>query len=312
MKNLFVSFALILSLLTSASCNRIQYEAPAFGYRFSMSTGNAKQKEVFHASDNYMTKEIKIKDFNKVKATGWLNISYTQSDKACMEIYAPDNIMDCFVIDSKNGDLNIRYKENITVYCNKTIDIKIASPNMERVELLGAAKFNINNTLTAQNFSIETSGSSCVYCTEINCNDKFSTELKGSGEYIIKKVACKNATIKTKGSGTQKLDDLTTAESSISIAGSGDIDIQSLNTDSLDAQISGSGNITLGGKAMKAQYKIAGSGNIKARDMKSQTASCKITGSGNINCHAEKSLDIDVRGSGRVKYQGKPLVKERY
>lgn len=312
MKNLFASFTLILSLLTLASCNRIQYETQARGYRFSISTGNAPKKEVFRASDNYITKEIEIKDFNKVKATGWLNISYTQSDKAGMEIYAPDNIMDCFVIDSKNGELNIRYKENITIYYNKTIDIKIASPNLEKVELLGAAKFNIDNALTTQNFSIETSGSSCVYCTEINSNDKFSTELKGSGEYIIKKVTCKNAAISTKGSGTQKLDYITTAESSISIAGSGDIDIQSLNTDSLDAQISGSGNITLGGKAMEIQYKIAGSGNINARDMKSQTASCKITGSGNINCHAEKSLDIDVRGSGRVKYQGKPLVKERY
>lgn len=312
MKNLLTTFIIILAFIMLDSCNGVYYSQTmsTSGYRYSITTGSAKQKKVLYANGSNRMHEVEIKDFSKIKAIGWLNISYTQSDRTEMKIYAPDNILECFIVDVANGKLDIRYKENMTIYYNEAIEIKISSPNLEKVELLGSAKFNLCNSLTTDKFTLESSGTSCFYGTEIICSDNFDTELKGSGEFIFKNVTAPNTTITSKGSGTQKFDNVKTTKNNTSIAGAGNITIKSMNTEKTKVQISGSGDIQMAGKTSEAQYTVNGSGDINAQGMKSQDASCKIAGSGTIKCYSDQSLKIRVRGTGKVKYKGNPMVDE--
>lgn len=97
------------------------------------------------------------------------------------------------------------------------------------------------------------------------------------------------------------------------IAGSGDIQLSNVICDKIDATIAGSGDIVFNGKSTGREIEIlvAGSGDVIASDFEAEVAYVKIAGSGDCEVNASKFLEVNVYGSGDVKYLGEPNIKSQ-
>lgn len=81
---------------------------------------------------------------------------------------------------------------------------------------------------------------------------------------------------------------------------------------SFTADIHGSGDIYLAGKVKRLTVNINGSGKLNSEKLFANNVSLQIKGSSEAIVHAEQQLDIDLSGSGTIKYYGHPTsLKQR-
>ena len=92
----------------------------------------------------------------------------------------------------------------------------------------------------------------------------------------------------------------------VQIDGSGDVQIPEWAFDALDLEINGSGDIRSSGTADNLNIRVDGSGDINCADLTAQSAEVTVNGSGSVKIDVVESLEIDIAGSGSVRYSGDP------
>lgn len=259
--------------------------AQSYSHHFNSGNSWLGGKEV-KASKNYVTKQIKVSDFDQIAVSGSLDVSYTQqSGKPKVEIYTSDNIVDLLDIYVKNGKLNLGFKKNVKVSYNK-LEIRVTSEDLNAVNVAGSGDFKFTNGLKTDQLKMNVAGSGDITASNIQCSQVFTANVAGSGD-----IECKQ---------------LKAADMDISVAGSGDLKIENALVTSANASVAGSGTVKISGNADKANYSVAGSGDLYANDFKVQNISASVAGSGDIKCYAVEHLKARVSGSGTIGYKGNP------
>lgn len=259
--------------------------AQSYSHHFNSGNSWLGGKEV-KASKNYVTKQIKVSDFNQIAVSGSLDVTYTQqSGKPKVEIYTSDNIVDLLDIYVKNGKLNLGFKKNVKVSYNK-LEIRVTSEDLNAVNVAGSGDFKFTNGLKTDQLKMNVAGSGDITASNIQCSQEFTANVAGSGD-----IECKQ---------------LKAADIDISVAGSGDLKIENALVTSANASVAGSGTVKISGSADKANYSVAGSGDLYANDFKVQNISASVAGSGDIKCYAVEHLKARVSGSGTIGYKGNP------
>lgn len=259
--------------------------AQSYSHHFNSGNSWLGGKEV-KASKNYVTKQIKVSDFDQIAVSGSLDVTYTQqSGKPKVEIYTSDNIVDLLDIYVKNGKLNLGFKKNVKVSYNK-LEIRVTSEDLNAVNVAGSGDFKFTNGLKTDQLKMNVAGSGDITANNIQCSQGFTANVAGSGD-----IECKQ---------------LKAADMDISVAGSGDLKIENALVTSANASVAGSGTVKISGNADKANYSVAGSGDLYANDFKVQNISASVAGSGDIKCHAVEHLKARVSGSGTIGYKGDP------
>lgn len=259
--------------------------AQSYSHHFNSGNSWLGGKEV-KASKNYVTKQIKVSDFNQIAVSGSLDVTYTQqSGKPKVEIYTSDNIVDLLDIYVKNGKLNLGFKKNVKVSYNK-LEIRVTSEDLNTVNVAGSGDFKFTNGLKTDQLKMNVAGSGDITASNIQCSQEFTANVAGSGD-----IECKQ---------------LKAADMDISVAGSGDLKIENALVTSVNASVAGSGIVKISGNADKANYSVAGSGDLYASDFKVQDISASVAGSGDIKCYAVEHLKARVSGSGTIGYKGDP------
>lgn len=259
--------------------------AQSYSHHFNSGNSWLGGKEV-KASKNYVTKQIKVSDFDQIAVSGSLDVTYIQqSGKPKVEIYTSDNIVDLLDIYVKNGKLNLGFKKNVKVSYNK-LEIRVTSEDLNAVNVAGSGDFKFTNGLKTDQLKMNVAGSGDITASNIQCSQEFTANVAGSGD-----IECKQ---------------LKAADMDISVAGSGDLKIENALVTSANASVAGSGTVKISGNADKANYSVAGSGDLYANDFKVQNISASVAGSGDIKCHAVEHLKARVSGSGTIGYKGDP------
>lgn len=259
--------------------------AQSYSHHFNSGNSWLGGKEV-KASKNYVTKQIKVSDFDQIAVSGSLDVTYTQqSGKPKVEIYTSDNIVDLLDIYVKNGKLNLGFKKNVKVSYNK-LEIRVTSEDLNAVNVAGSGDFKFTNGLKTDQLKMNVAGSGDITASNIQCSQGFTANVAGSGD-----IECKQ---------------LKAADMDISVAGSGDLKIENALVTSVNASVAGSGTVKISGNADKANYSVAGSGDLYANDFKVQNISASVAGSGDIKCYAVEHLKARVSGSGTIGYKGDP------
>ena len=259
--------------------------AQSYSHHFNSGNSWLGGKEV-KASKNYVTKQIKVSDFDQIAVSGSLDVTYTQqSGKPKVEIYTSDNIVDLLDIYVKNGKLNLGFKKNVKVSYNK-LEIRVTSEDLNAVNVAGSGDFKFTNGLKTDQLKMNVAGSGDITASNIQCSQGFTANVAGSGD-----IECKQ---------------LKAANMDISVAGSGDLKIENALVTSANASVAGSGTVKISGSADKANYSVAGSGDLYASDFKVQDISASVAGSGDIKCYAVEHLKARVSGSGTIGYKGNP------
>jgi carbon monoxide dehydrogenase subunit G len=96
----------------------------------------------------------------------------------------------------------------------------------------------------------------------------------------------------------------------IDMSGSGNVKADHLDSPALSVTVAGSGNATLAGRADDVTFTIKGSGNVDAGGLGAKRAKVVVSGSGNATVNAADTLDIQMGGSGDLKYLGSPKVTQ--
>jgi hypothetical protein len=114
------------------------------------------------------------------------------------------------------------------------------------------------------------------------------------------------------GSGDVRFEKTTLVGQRLAIAidGSGDVEA-AVEVEEVAVEIRGSGDVTLAGTATSARFEIYGSGAIDAERLPVADARAVIRGSGSVTLEAARSLDVDIAGSGDVRFRGNARVTVR-
>ena len=266
-KTICIAFA---TLLTTSSCALSAQD-----------WGNKRIKE----SKNYVTKEIKVGDFNKIVLNGSAGVTYTQKPgKPQVIVHTSDNIAEALDIHEKGGTLYISFKKGYSVSYTK-LEINASSASLNETVMNGSGDITLGD--------LDTDGTLRI-------------QLNGSGDIEGKDIRCINATVSLAGSGDIALRSMECKELTTTVAGSGDVVLNGVRTASAQASVAGSGDLTLRGEAAEVQYSVAGSGDLHASELKAKSVNASVAGSGDITCHATDYLRARTTGSGSIGYKGKP------
>ena len=254
-----------------------------FGQVFTL--GNKKVK----ASNVYVTKQIKIDDFDRLEVAGSMDVVYKQvKGKPSLEIYTADNIVDLVKTEVVNGTLKIGFKKGYSISYNKLI-IRVSSEDINAISLAGSGSIDLANGVKTNKMNISLAGSGDVMGKNIFCQEDLRIALSGSGDVSMQQLACN--------------------QFDVSLAGSGDVLMKDVNVHTAKVSLAGSGCVEMYGKTDKSHFELAGSGEILAAGFEAKEVNISIAGSGDVECHATDHLKVSISGSGEVGYKGNPQLE---
>jgi hypothetical protein len=129
----------------------------------------------------------------------------------------------------------------------------------------------------------------------------------GSLDAMVPRVADLRASVA--GSGRIALKGAA-GDCNLNVAGSGAVDASALACDSsAKIGVQGSGSAKVAGKTKTCNLAVNGSGGVAADGLECDSADVAINGSGSVGLAKLGSLNVQINGSGNVKYRGEPTLR---
>lgn len=218
-------------------------------------------KDGVTGSKNYITRDFKVGNFNKLKLSTVADIVYTPSTdgSTSLELYGPDNIVELVNVEVKDNTLILNMKKKNIKKSN--LKIKISSPTIQSLEMHGVGNFSIKEPFQTDNLTIRNSGVGDIKIEQITCaNLDLVTEGVGNIRIIGK---TDKATLISKGVGSIDADEFIASDVTTVSDGVGSISCHA--TQSIDAKVNGVGSISYYGNPAKKNTRKNGIGSIKQK-----------------------------------------------
>lgn len=90
------------------------------------------------------------------------------------------------------------------------------------------------------------------------------------------------------------------------VSGSGDVQIGDFAGEDLEVRIDGSGEVLATGTVERLEVRVGGSGTFDGFDLEAADVSVEVGGSGEVEVSASERLEVEIEGSGEVRYMGDP------
>ena len=95
---------------------------------------------------------------------------------------------------------------------------------------------------------------------------------------------------------------------SVRTSGSSDITLVGMRGPNLDIAIHGSGDVRASGNVERLTYSCSGSGDAFLQGLAVRDAVVRVRGSGDAKLNVAATLDVEVSGSGDIRYTGSPRI----
>ena len=118
-KNLFLMLAITALGFSSMAQKNDKYE----------------DKDRIEGSGNVITKDITVKSFDELNASGVFNLLLSQGDKESLKIEADDNLMDLFIIENDGSTLTIKMKKNSNFNSKKQLKVYVTFKTLKSMNL---------------------------------------------------------------------------------------------------------------------------------------------------------------------------------
>lgn len=176
--------------------------------------------DIIEPSENIVKAKYPLEAFDKVDNHVVGTIQLVQSNKSRVTLSAPENYIDLFEFENKNGELNIKYtKDNVNFSAND-ITIIIYTPTLREVVNSGAADIHLDSLTT----------------------DEFEVKNTGVGSFELNQIIAKKIEISCTGVGSINIDG-ETDEAEYSCTGVGSIHAREMKAREVRANVSGVGGI---------------------------------------------------------------------
>jgi hypothetical protein len=197
--------------------------------------------------------------FNGVAISVLADVVYTQAPTYKVELRAQRNILDLIESPEVNGELRVRFKQNVNLRSYDRVIINISSPDMHSLSISGSGKIEVPASIITSPMRLAVSGSGDINIDSLKSTDNIEAVISGSGNITVRKGSSAQANVLVSGSGTVNMDGVVTNNVDANISGSGNVRINALQT--LNARISGSGNLYYKGTP-SITSNVSGSGKI--------------------------------------------------
>jgi len=118
-KNLFLMLAITALGFSSMAQKNDKYE----------------DKDRIEGSGNVITKDITVKSFDELNASGVFNLLLSQGDKESLKIEADDNLLDLFIIENEGSTLTIKMKKNSNFNSKKQLKVYVTFKTLKSMNL---------------------------------------------------------------------------------------------------------------------------------------------------------------------------------
>ena len=92
-------------------------------------------KDRIEGSGNVITKDINVKSFDELNASGVFNLQLSQGDKESLKIEADDNLMDLFIVENEGSTLKISMKKNSNFNSKKQLKVYVTFKTLKSMNL---------------------------------------------------------------------------------------------------------------------------------------------------------------------------------
>jgi len=92
-------------------------------------------KDRIEGSGNVITKDISVKSFDELDASGVFNLQLSQGDKETLRIEADDNLMDLFIIENEGSTLKIKMRKNSNFNSKKQLKVYVTFKTLKSMNL---------------------------------------------------------------------------------------------------------------------------------------------------------------------------------
>src|SRR6187399_3273028 len=92
-------------------------------------------KDRIEGSGNVITKDISVKSFDELNASGVFNLLLSQGDKESLKIEADDNLLDLFIIENEGLTLTIKMKKNSNFNSKKQLKVYVTFKTLKSMDL---------------------------------------------------------------------------------------------------------------------------------------------------------------------------------
>lgn len=183
-------------------------------------------KNALKGAGPIITKNFDFQDFHSVCVYGNADVVFTQADTWEVTLTTQENVLDKLDYKVEDGVLVIQAQDRMTIRAEE-YDLTIKAPVLRRVEVNGAADFDIPSGFRSE--------------------EDLTVEVNGAGDLSFRGIACRNLKIQANGAA--------------------DIDAKEVDVQSVNVLINGAGDVSLTGKAGEADLSVNGAGDIDARKL---------------------------------------------
>ena len=253
---------------------------------------SSETKEAIVPSKNYITKKVKVDDFNAISTSTSIDVVYTQTTGDTeVEIYAPDNLMEYVKVKVDGGMLKVSFQskeksKGINIKGKHETEVRVSAPAIHSLQASSSGDIILKNGLQyAGEVSLKSSSCGDIKGGKIIC-DALEIEASSSGDIELGNVECTS---------------LTTESSS-----AGDVSIESLKAETVNVEASSSGDVSIAGVCRSAKFEASSAGDIEADELKAEKVVARSSSAGDVTCYASESLEVSISSSGNVRYKGNP------
>ena len=217
--------------------------------------------ETIEPSENIVKAKYPQEAFDEVDNHVVGTIQLVQSSKSRVTLSAPENYIDLFEFENKDGELKIKYTKTGVNIHTEDVTIIVYTPTLRKVENSGAADIHLDS-LTTDELEIKNSGVGSFELNHINAQ-KIDISCSGVGSINIDGQT-DEAEYSCSGVGSIKAKDMKAREVNAKVSGVGGIDCYA--SDYINGRVSGVGGLNYAGHPAKKDLHHNMTGGINEID----------------------------------------------
>jgi len=172
-------------------------------------------------SGNLINETFDISDFTRIKVENGFQVEVTESDSFSVVAIVDDNVLEHIDVKKSGDTLILKPKWNRS-FRSVTLSAKVTMPDIDKIELSGGAKVDINGFDSSNNLTIKLSGGShlngSVTAGDVNLS------LSG-GSHVTLSGSAENIVIKGSGGSHFNLEDYSVSDADINLSGGSHADV---------------------------------------------------------------------------------------
>ncbi len=228
-----------------------------------------------------------VATFKKIGFSGAGTLYVKQGSPQKVELEGTQEILDKYETKVEGDKLSIRPKDrwnNWNWGDDDKITIYITVADIEGLAVAGSGDVIGQGNIKSAMLDLKVSGSGSLKI-EAAVSGDLEADVSGSGD------------VQVKGSAGSFDSD---------ISGSGDVVASLAIAGPTSFSIAGSGKIIIDGNAREMKTSISGSGSVRGENFVVDKCDIKVAGSGSVSIHVKDELNVNIAGSGDVRYKGDP------